>query len=454
MKTRTISLCTTKLRLLSPRLLLPRLLLPRLSSPRVPSLPYRLILMVMFVIVAGGCASFTPNAEELESQLPEQRTDAIVQVKFVTDLQPGGWFKVKEDLLQQRTMEELGRIARVTTSEIPGKDHLEATFSVDDTGNAAASFGLLIVAVVSGVTYIDRPEYLLELELTDPAKGIVTMEVMPVVGHQRGFIPIPYFGGMIVGISCEHQMSAQSREVIPRACAVLLARALDAHPEMKLRGASLTLSELGLPPPSFRGRLQADQFLGTPCWWFLSRSMDSCVAELYREHPERGAKPAERILVARRVASGPWEPVSHYRITPDRSVVRVEAVVEKGQPVRVQWSEVKEPPLEDVLVAEESSLADAQTRNMVLVVAKNRTLPGILRSRRTEALRGLIDRMEQLILLLNRKLEAARDRAQQAIASGGQPKEDLDWAAVYRERIVLLKAVLAETKEEVANRSR
>jgi hypothetical protein len=48
----------------------------------------------------------------------------------------------------------------------------------------------------------------------------------------------------------------------------------------------------------------------------------------------------------------------------------------------------------------------------------------------------------------------AKDGAQNAVA-GGQPAEEFrEWSLIYRERIEILKPMLAATKAEIANRGR
>jgi hypothetical protein len=114
----------------------------------------------------------------------------------------------------------------------------------------------------------------------------------------------------------------------------------------------------------------------------------------------------------------------------------------------------------------------ARSRNRAIVAAKNQQLPAILRERKSDELSALTVKIEQTILDLNHECEAAKDQAQQTVASGDTPEASVrggrgsagpattglnelrGLAICYRERIELLKPILAALKEEIANRSR
>jgi hypothetical protein len=113
--------------------------------------------------------------------------------------------------------------------------------------------------------------------------------------------------------------------------------------------------------------------------------------------------------------------------------------------------------LADLLVASDEFVGVARERNRALIAAKNQQLEKILREMKTDGLSALVTKMEQTILDLDHESEVAKDRAQQATAANGDPRhiEELRGLTIsYRERIELLKPVVAALKEEIANRNR
>ncbi len=113
--------------------------------------------------------------------------------------------------------------------------------------------------------------------------------------------------------------------------------------------------------------------------------------------------------------------------------------------------------LPELLVASDQSVATARERNRAIIAAKNQQLPGILRDQKTDDLTALVVKIEQVVLDLNHESEVAKDRAQQAAAANGDQRQIealRDLTISYRERIELLKPILAAIKEEIANRNR
>ena len=111
----------------------------------------------------------------------------------------------------------------------------------------------------------------------------------------------------------------------------------------------------------------------------------------------------------------------------------------------------------DLLASSEKTEANARERNRAIVAAKSQQLPGILRDRKTDELSALAVKIEQTILDLNHESEVAKDHAQQATATNGDPQQSDELRGLsisYRERIELLKPIAAAVKEEIANRSR
>ncbi len=113
--------------------------------------------------------------------------------------------------------------------------------------------------------------------------------------------------------------------------------------------------------------------------------------------------------------------------------------------------------LADLLSGRDELTVGARERNRALIAAKTRQLPAILRDGKSDELVALVVRIEQAILDLDHDGELARDRAQQLAATNGDPAqvEEIRGLGIsFRERIELLKPILAALKEELANRNR
>lgn len=112
--------------------------------------------------------------------------------------------------------------------------------------------------------------------------------------------------------------------------------------------------------------------------------------------------------------------------------------------------------LADLLAGSDPLVAVARERNRAIIAAKTTQLPSILRNTKTDELTALVVKIEQTILDLNHNSELAKDRAQQAAASGASRQVDdlRELAISYRERIELLKPIATAIKEEIANRNR
>lgn len=113
--------------------------------------------------------------------------------------------------------------------------------------------------------------------------------------------------------------------------------------------------------------------------------------------------------------------------------------------------------LPDLLASADRSVATARARNRAIIAAKDLQLPAILRDSKTDQLSALVVKIEQTILDLNHESEVANDHAQQVTAANGNPQQidELRGLSIsYRERIELLKPILAAVREEIANRSR
>jgi hypothetical protein len=111
---------------------------------------------------------------------------------------------------------------------------------------------------------------------------------------------------------------------------------------------------------------------------------------------------------------------------------------------------------ETMLVAKEASVPVARQRNRNLVAAKTLILTDLLRDGKTQELKALAIRIEQVILDLSHEAEMETERAQRTVESGSGNNVDRnrEFAVLYKERIEVLKPVLAAIKEEIANRGK
>ncbi|HXX94321.1 MAG TPA: hypothetical protein VEN81_11865 [Planctomycetota bacterium] len=201
---------------------------------------------------------------------------------------------------------------------------------------------------------------------------------------------------------------------------------------------------------------------GVPHWWILSPGWivgtpdlnpTTFLAELYSADPDTGATPLDAAVIARRNGTAPWQPTGGYLFRGDR-LMRATAVLENGLPARVDAVDVPEPPVEDFLISKEVSIPCARQRTGVLLAAKNRTLPKMIREGTTSSLADLATRVEKTILDLNYNREQTNSLAQQAIESGGKAGGLPELSLAYKERIEVLKPMVAAIKEELANRGK
>lgn len=175
---------------------------------------------------------------------------------------------------------------------------------------------------------------------------------------------------------------------------------------------------------------------------------------LYQGTPRRTTKPLEQVTVARQDASGQWRPVNGYLHTA-RSLTAVGVLMEKSRPAKVVLRAVDVPPLADFIDTPDLTIADCNEilrwNNGVLLDAKNHSLPTVLQEESRDELLSLVTRIEQAILDLNEKSEQAKDRAQAKVEKGeGDPAPDRELAVLCRQRIEVLKPILAAIKEQAA----
>jgi len=182
----------------------------------------------------------------------------------------------------------------------------------------------------------------------------------------------------------------------------------------------------------------------------------SFAAMLYQEKPERGAKPHAQAIVAQRGENGGWVPVNGY-LRNTRKLTAVSTLLEGGAPVRVVARAIEEPPLQDFIDLPDLSAPDLMDHlrwsNGILLEAKNRSLENLLRLESRDTLLELATRIERSILDLSEQSERAKDRAQRMVEKGeGDPEPERELAVLCRQRIEVLKPILAALKQAAALR--
>jgi len=195
---------------------------------------------------------------------------------------------------------------------------------------------------------------------------------------------------------------------------------------------------------------------GRTFWSFLAPMISkedgrpvSFTAMLYQDKPKRGTAPYEQVVVARR-DGGAWTPVSGY-LRRTRSLTAVKALMENGAPARVVVQQVAEPPLADFIDTPALTADDLRWSNGILLEAKNRSLGKMVHEESRNTLLGLATRIEKSILELNEQAEKAKDRAQAKVEKGeGDPAADRELSVLCRQRIEVLKPILAAIKQGAA----
>ncbi len=210
-------------------------------------------------------------------------------------------------------------------------------------------------------------------------------------------------------------------------------------------------------------RLQEVTIDGRTFWSFLAPNISkensrpvSFTALLYQVQPKRGTKPYEEVVVARRDGSGNWMPETGY-LRRAKSLTAVSVLMDNGVPAKVAMRTVDEPPLEEFIETPDLSGADqAQTlrwSNGVLLEAKNKSLQKILKEKTGEELLALATRIEKSILDLSEQAERAKDSAQTKVEKGqGDPAPDRELSVLCRQRIEVLKPILAAIKDAAAGK--
>jgi len=213
-----------------------------------------------------------------------------------------------------------------------------------------------------------------------------------------------------------------------------------------------------------KSRLREVMIDGKQYWSFLAPSFspkenraERFTVLLYQEYPKRTMPPVEYAVVARRDPSGAWRPVNAY-LRMARTLTTVSALMENNLPSKVVVRVIDEPPLADFIDTPDLSAADRNAvlrwSNGVLLDAKNRSLEKIMREENREGLLGLVTRIERAILDLNEKSEQAKDQAQAKVEKGqGDPAPERELSLLCRQRIEVLKPILAAIKQAAATKN-
>ena len=211
-----------------------------------------------------------------------------------------------------------------------------------------------------------------------------------------------------------------------------------------------------------QSRLQEVMIDGKPYWCFLAPTLTGnheraglFTALLYREHPQRGIEPVAQITVARRDEAGIWQPIAGYLRWAGK-LTTLSVLLENGIPAKAVVRTIEEPPLEEFIETPDMLGSDAAAylrwNNGVLLEAKNRSLPKVLREKSRAELLSLVTRIEKAILELSEQAEQAKDRAQTKVEKGqGDPAPDRELSILCRQRIEVLKPILVAIKQEIAS---
>ncbi|HNU73440.1 MAG TPA: hypothetical protein PKM95_01205, partial [Deltaproteobacteria bacterium] len=171
---------------------------------------------------------------------------------------------------------------------------------------------------------------------------------------------------------------------------------------------------------------------------------------VYQDDVSYSAKPMDQAVVARMDESGNWRPVRSY-LRSARTLTQVSVLIENNVPVRAVVRTPDTPPLEDFIDTPDLSGSDRaeilRWSNGVLLEAKNRSLENVLKQESRDTLLSLATRIEKSILDLSAQAERAKDRAQTMVEQDqGDPAPDRELSILCRQRIEILKPVLAAVK--------
>lgn len=177
---------------------------------------------------------------------------------------------------------------------------------------------------------------------------------------------------------------------------------------------------------------------------------------VYDGTPRQGGKLVDKAVVARYDESGSWLTVTGY-LRKARTLTVISPLMENGVPVKVAVRTPEVPPVEDFVDTPDLSGADRaeclRWSNSMLLDAKNRSLDKLLREESRDTLLKLATRIEKSILDLNEKAERSKDKAQTMVEKGeGDPAPDRELSVLCRQRIEILKPILAAVKQGASSK--
>lgn len=212
-----------------------------------------------------------------------------------------------------------------------------------------------------------------------------------------------------------------------------------------------------------KSRMQQITVDGKQCTSFLSMApvtkpkKGSTVSLLvFEDYPRQTAKLIDEAVVARYDESGRWQPVTGY-LRHARKLTCVSPLMENGVPVKAVVRTPEAPPVEDFIDTPDLSAPGRaellRWSNSLLLDAKNRSLDTLLREESRDTLLKLATRIERSILDLNEQAERAKDKAQAMVEKGeGDPAPERELSVLCRQRIEVLKPVLAAVKGAAAGK--
>lgn len=110
--------------------------------------------------------------------------------------------------------------------------------------------------------------------------------------------------------------------------------------------------------------------------------------------------------------------------------------------------------LPSLLVVKETFPPRARWRTRKLIAFKNAGLPAILADAKTTELRDLVTTLESYMVDLTHEAEVGNDAAALNVAAGSDAQTPRELSLVYRERLEVVRPMLASVKEELEARSR
>ncbi|MFC1497894.1 hypothetical protein ACFLS1_05400 [Verrucomicrobiota bacterium] len=181
----------------------------------------------------------------------------------------------------------------------------------------------------------------------------------------------------------------------------------------------------------------------------LAGTHDTFHAEYFMANPKQGGNPFEKVVVAKKGTI--WKSTPHY-LTKTETLTIAYAEIANGVPVRACLKVCKNPPVEDFLqFYRNNSIEMVRWRTKQLITAKNRTLPGVLKTASRDNLLELASRIEKTILDLSNATQQEKYRAHMMVADGkGNPEKEHMASTAYMERIAVLKPMLAAIKKALA----